>query len=115
MSRIRYQGYGWASPVLLLALPFPLAAVATLYAPGALSGAVAALVMEVGVVANYLVGVRVNSTVTSAGRVFHDRHTFQRAPMQNASFFFGVIWLILAVAATSLISIAEPPRPTESS
>ncbi|WP_345441162.1 hypothetical protein [Actinoallomurus vinaceus] len=82
---------------MLFAAPLPLTVVLTLTGMPGVVAAVASFLA--GAAVNYLVGTHLNSKVTPQGRVFHNRHEFMGAPMQNTSWFVGGL-LFLVVGAT---------------
>ncbi|WP_433177221.1 hypothetical protein [Actinoallomurus sp. CA-150999] len=98
-TMISYRGHGWLSFGMLFAAPFPLAGVLSLTGLPIVVAAVASFLA--GAAVNYLVGIHLNSTVTPQGRVFHNRHEFMGAPMQNVSWFVGGLLFLVAGATVA--------------
>ncbi|WP_433477322.1 hypothetical protein ACQPZP_09835 [Spirillospora sp. CA-142024] len=96
---ISYRGHGWLSPLILFGAPLPLVGVLSLTGLPAVVAAVPCFLA--GAAVNHLVGVRLNSTVTPRGRVFHNRHEFMGAPMQNTTWFVGGLFFLAAGAVVA--------------
>ncbi|MEV0403191.1 hypothetical protein [Actinoallomurus sp. NPDC050550] len=98
-TMISYRGHGWLSFPMLFVAPLPL--VAVLSSTGLPSVVAAVASFLAGAAVNYLVGSHLNSTVTPQGRVFHNRHEFMGAPMQNVSWFIGGLLFLVAGATVA--------------
>jgi hypothetical protein len=100
MLRFSYTGWGWVSVASVFA-----ATLFSLIAGFAIGGSnfgwlVAAVIMLAAGGLHHLLARALNSTVTPQGRVWHNRHTLNRMPMQvsGSITFFAFALLGLAVA-----------------
>ncbi|MGI5205306.1 hypothetical protein ACQEU6_27460 [Spirillospora sp. CA-108201] len=98
-TMISYRGHGWLSPLILFGVSLLLVGVLSRTGLPIIVTAVPCFLA--GAAVNHLVGIRLNSTVTPRGRVFHNRHEFMGAPMQNISWFVGGALFLVAGAVVA--------------
>ncbi|MFE2288002.1 hypothetical protein ACFXDJ_28025 [Streptomyces sp. NPDC059443] len=99
---MKTRGWGFLSVILCLFLPlFLVVGVRRLVGEenlkGFAFGALGVAAFLVGAVVNYFVGRELNSLRTPQGRVWHEYHQFQGAPMQDSSWFFGGLVVVLGI------------------
>jgi hypothetical protein len=110
---IRFTGAGWLGLVLPV-LAFVAGGIAVTglgldLSPAA--GGVFIVALLVGGAVQWLVGRGLNSVRTAEGRIWHDRHTLQDAPLQRAAGFYVVAafvigCVVLGAATSPIIGVA---------